>query len=59
MKNNIKVPEVPFKPLNQKKDASTNRAMFFKDLMPMLHCHRKIYRHVTKELVRERVHLGL
>ena len=30
------VPEVPFKPLNQMKYASTNRAMFFKDLIPML-----------------------
>ena len=31
-----KVPEVPFKPLNQTKKASTRRAMIFKDLIPML-----------------------
>lgn len=31
-----KVPEVTFKPLNQKKDALINHDMFVKDLMPML-----------------------
>ena len=31
-----KVPEVPFKPANQTKDALTNLAMLFNDLIPML-----------------------
>ena len=30
------VAEVPFKPLNHTKKASTRRAMIFKDLIPML-----------------------
>ena len=38
-----KVPEVPFKPLNQTKDALTNRAMLFKDFIPMLDSPSSIF----------------